>query len=195
MTSARSVGEVMPAKAILVPGDVALRVRQEVVELVVGPGAALLLQRGRVLEARLVGALAVDDAPEMRADLVRAALLEAVAGGALLGRGLALVDGGAGQTDRQRLGLRLGRGAAGCLRLRLGQGIAGIARGLGMIDQLGDEARPHGEQQRAERGTRDLVQLERVHSRQLRCGRPEGGEFRAKSSACLCRTLETVEGA
>src|SRR5690242_20206168 len=76
-------------------GDKALGVGDELVEGVEGPFAALGLHRGGEVEAALALALfLVDRAIEVRADLVRATLLEGVAGGALLGGGSALLDGG-----------------------------------------------------------------------------------------------------
>src|SRR6202012_2075515 len=65
--------------------DKTLRVVDELVEVVIGPGAALGLHRGREVEAAAFALLVADDAVEVRADAIRAALLEGVAGAALLG--------------------------------------------------------------------------------------------------------------
>ena len=84
----------------------------EVVERLKCPVATLALERCRVVEAFMGGDRAADDAVKIGADLVRAALFEAVAGLALLGRSLALGRIGLGQEDRQRLGRSGGFGAA-----------------------------------------------------------------------------------
>src|SRR6185437_3559058 len=69
--------------------DVAARIGEELVELVPGPGAALRLHGSRIIEPRLCIALPADDAPQVGTDLVRAALLERMAGEADLGGSLA----------------------------------------------------------------------------------------------------------
>src|SRR5947208_1450250 len=63
----------------------ALGVGDELVEIVKGPGAALAFHGSREVETAALAALLVDDAVEVRADAVGAALFEGVAGGALLG--------------------------------------------------------------------------------------------------------------
>src|ERR1700730_15143770 len=71
-----------------------LRIGQELVQIVIGPGAALGLHAGREVEATPALALLVaDNAVEVGTDAVRTILLEGVAGGADLCRRLALVDG------------------------------------------------------------------------------------------------------
>ena len=63
-----------------------LRILDEVVELLSGPGALLgFLIAGRIVEAGVGPLLAADDALEIGADQVPAALVEGVAGHALLG--------------------------------------------------------------------------------------------------------------
>src|SRR3954447_22921652 len=95
-------------------GDVPAWIGQELVELLQRPATARSLHRAGIVETRLAGALAADHAPEIRSDLVRAALVEAVAGLALLGRFLAAVHIGAGQEFAQRLLLLL----LACWRVR-----------------------------------------------------------------------------
>ncbi len=86
ITSARCESARQTGKGHVGAGDVAARVLQKLVEFVEGPGAALGLHRRREVEAAAAGAaLVADDVVEVRADAVRAALLEGVAGGALLG--------------------------------------------------------------------------------------------------------------
>src|SRR3954453_10273949 len=76
-------------------GDETLRIGDELVEVVEGPGAALALHGCREIKAAAsLATVVVDDAIEIWADAVRTTLLEGVAGGALLGRGCALLDGG-----------------------------------------------------------------------------------------------------
>src|SRR5436190_5121257 len=84
----------------------ALGVRNELVEIVERPVAALALHGGGEIEAAFAFALLLaDDAIEVRADAVRAALFEGMAGGALLGGGGALLD----RCGLQQLLDRLGR--------------------------------------------------------------------------------------
>ena len=99
--SARFWASFSPANAILVPAAIALRIGDPRVQLVVGPVAAQALDGVGVGEARGGGDRAADHAPEIRADLGRAALVEVVAGRADLGVGLALLDVGLGQQFRQ----------------------------------------------------------------------------------------------
>src|SRR5580704_5337848 len=69
-----------------------LRIGQELVQIVIGPGAALGLHGCREVEAAAAFALLVaDDAIEVGTDAVRTILLEGVAGGADLRRCLALL--------------------------------------------------------------------------------------------------------
>src|SRR5262249_19840884 len=70
------------------PGNVSARVRQKVVQLRDRPIAALGLHGRRIVEPRLDFGPA-DDAPQVRADFVWAALLERVAGLTDLGDGFA----------------------------------------------------------------------------------------------------------
>src|SRR4029453_535346 len=91
----------------------ALRVGDELVEVVERPVAALGLHRGRKVETAFALALLLaDDAIEVRADAVRAALLKSVAGRALLGGGCALLDGGGLQQFLDRLRRRGGGSTA-----------------------------------------------------------------------------------
>src|SRR5882672_5664870 len=90
---------------------IALRVGQELVELVEGPVAALGLQRGRVVEAGHGRLRPTDDVPEIGAHLVGTALLEAVAGDAGLGGGFAALGARTREQHLDRLGSGRGRGA------------------------------------------------------------------------------------
>ncbi len=79
------------------------------IQIVEGPGSALGLQGCRIIEAGDSPLGAVDDAEKIRADPVRTAFFEGMAGRALLGRRLALFRVGACKPYRERLGrLRLG---------------------------------------------------------------------------------------
>src|SRR5450432_1080322 len=94
------------------PRNEALRIVDELVEVVDGPGAALALHRGREVEVAPLALLVADDAIEVRADAILVALREGVTGLALLGRGGALFDGGSLQQLLDWLG-RCGRGFLG----------------------------------------------------------------------------------
>src|SRR5579864_5021582 len=76
------------------PGHESLRAGQELVEVLIGPGAALALHAGGEVEAAALALVVADDAPEIRTDPVRLALRKGVAGLALLGRRLALLHRG-----------------------------------------------------------------------------------------------------
>ena len=90
---------------MFVPGIIALRIGDELVEVVDGPVAAHCLHRGRIVEAGLGRLRAADHAPEIGTDQVAAALVEGVAGRAFLGRVLAAADIGLGEQllDRRLL--------------------------------------------------------------------------------------------
>jgi hypothetical protein len=91
--------------------DVAARVGQEPVEILVGPLhplLALLAHGGRVVEVAVDDVVA-DHVPEVRADLVGGALREVVARRALGDRGLALLDARHLQPVGDRHHLRRGR--------------------------------------------------------------------------------------
>src|SRR6202012_641888 len=76
-------------------GNERLRIGQELVQVVIGPGATLGLHGSREVEATAALALLVaDDAVEVGTDAVRTVLFESMTGGANLGRRLALLDGG-----------------------------------------------------------------------------------------------------
>src|SRR6202012_678828 len=93
------------------------RLGQELVEVVIGPGAALGLHASREIEAAAAFTLLVaDDAVEIRTDMVGAVLLEGVAGQADLRGSLALLD----RSGLQQLLDRLRRRRRGCLGVALG---------------------------------------------------------------------------
>src|ERR1700716_603302 len=81
-----------------------LGVGEELVEVLVGPGAALGLHRGREIKAASLAFVVADDAEEIRTDTVGAALFEGVAGGAFLRRSSTLLDGGGLEKLLDRLG-------------------------------------------------------------------------------------------
>ena len=133
----------------------------EGVQGLVGPVAALGLHARRVVEALVRGDGASDDAVEVRADLVRPALLEGVAGGAFLG--LSLTLGGSA------LARRTGSGSAGAAAAARtgGSGLfrsrkvitwnGGLVRGK---QAAGDNVDADHEEERAENGARDLIGLD-----------------------------------
>src|SRR5918993_4703028 len=141
-------------------GSGALGVENEVVERLVGPLAALALQGRRIVEAPMRGQGAADHPVEVRADLVRAALLEGVAGGALLGRSLALGRIGLGEENRERLGRGCRSGAGGCAFFGGREVIAGNGRLLRREQAAGDDVDADHEKKRAEHGARDLIGLD-----------------------------------
>src|SRR5262245_4161065 len=83
--------------------DEALRIGDELVEIVVGPGAALGLHRGGEIETAALALVVADDAKEVGTDAVGTVLLEGVAGLADLDGRLALLDGGGLQELLDRL--------------------------------------------------------------------------------------------
>src|ERR1700687_6306610 len=96
--------------------DKALRIGDELVEVLVGPGAALGLHGGREIEPAILAFMVSDDPVKIRTAAVGAALLEGVAGGAFLRRGSTLLDG----SGLQKLLDRLGRWGRGFLAAALG---------------------------------------------------------------------------
>ena len=113
MMSARSSGFLRPANAILVPGAQLLRVGEEGVEVLVVPGALLPGQRARVAKPSTEAMSRPTTPHSVRADLGGAALLEAVAGGAL-------------RAPPSRPRRRRPRRAAGESRAARGGGCAGL---------------------------------------------------------------------
>src|ERR1700687_1743982 len=73
--------------------DKALRIGDELVEVLVGPGAALGLHGGREIDPAILAFMVSDDPVKIRTDAVGAALLEGVAGGALFFPGSHLLAG------------------------------------------------------------------------------------------------------
>ena len=130
--SARSLARGMPAKLMLVPGTDAARILQIDVEILERPIALLRLHRRRIVEAGLRRLRPPDDTPEVRADPVRLALAEGVAGHAFLGGVLAAADVGAGKADWQRI-VGHGRAGLGAGRRLLGNRdlVAGLGRRMG----------------------------------------------------------------
>src|ERR1700694_1757984 len=89
--------------------DKALRIGDELVEILVGPGAALGLHGGREIEPASLAFMVSDDPVKIRTDAVGAALLEGVAGRAFFFPGATLLDG----SGLQKLLDRLRRGGGG----------------------------------------------------------------------------------
>src|SRR6185295_19102203 len=124
------------------------------------------LRGSREIEAATTGTLClVDDAVEVRTNAVRAALLEGMAGRALLGGGGALLDRG----GLQQLLDRLGRscrflGAAVRSVLLHGNLEAGLFRHRRRENRMSGKARHQHENAGAEDGTDDLVEFEGVHN-------------------------------
>src|SRR4029077_6516847 len=101
-----------PRKAHLGARREGLRIGEELVEIIDSPVAPLALERRRIVEPFL-RLRAPADAVEVRADAVRLAFAESMAGGALLRRVRALVHGRAGEQLFDRFVRLLGRRAAG----------------------------------------------------------------------------------
>ncbi len=124
-----------------------------------------------------------DDVPEVRADLVRSALLEGVAGLAL-GDVLRTVVGAGGLEpvgDRGDLGL------CRCLALALAgfrhrDHVAGLFGDARRVDRLGDDTHHHDTQRGAEHGAGNLVEFE-VHLPRVPAARPTGASGRRAPSA------------
>ena len=112
MTSARSVALEMPAKPIEVPGTKPFGLLRNLLRSSIVHVAALRLHGSGIVEAGLMPTFPADDAPEMRADLVRATLLKRMTGQAFFGGGLAALDVCVGKQGLDRLG-RLDRGDLG----------------------------------------------------------------------------------
>src|SRR5450432_1587046 len=73
-------------------GNEALRIGNELVKVVVGPGAAFGLHRRREIEPASFASMVANDPEKIGADAVGAALLEGVAGGAFFCSGGTLFD-------------------------------------------------------------------------------------------------------
>ena len=162
--SARLLSSASPPKVIFVPGDIGRRLGQELVEVVVGPIAALRLHSFRIAEPGERALRASDDAPERRTDPDRAALVEGMAGLADLGVRLALGDLGLGELHGEGdLGRRFRRGRG---RLRPGgQGVAGLHCSVRRIDRVGKHAQSHRAEQGAQHRQRELVAISGFHTR------------------------------
>jgi len=140
------------------------RLGQELVEIVVGPIAALRLHCVRIIEPGDRALRAPDDAIQRRTDLDRAAFFEGMAGLADLGVGLTLADVGLGQLDGER---RLGRGRSnGRGRLAgAGEGVAGLQGSVWRVDRVGKDAQCHRAEQDAQHRKGELVAIRCFHTR------------------------------
>src|SRR4051812_43311479 len=159
-------------------GNEALRIGDELVEVVERPFAALALHGGGEVEASLALALLLaDGAVQVRTDAVGAALFEGVASGALLGGGSAALRGSGLQQLFDRLGRR-GRGfLASAMRLFLhGDLEARLFRNPRRENRTGGKTRHQKQNAGAEDGTEDLVEFEGVH-----CGSGSSPEGRRKA--------------
>ena len=158
----------MPAKPIAVPGTKPFGLARNLLRSSKRPLAALGLHGGREIEAALALALLlVDDAEEVRADPVRAALFEGVAGRALLGGAGALFDGGGLQQFLDRLGRRSGgfrqRRQRGSSFTAISKpGFSGLWR---RENRVGGKARHQHDEAGAENGADNFIEFEGVHSR------------------------------
>src|SRR5439155_21062851 len=141
----------------------ALGVRDELVEVVVGPGAALGLQGGGEIEPASLALMVADDAVKIRTHAVGAALLEGMASGAFLGRSSALLDRCGLQKLLDRL-RRRGRGflAAWCFFLH-GDLVTRLFRRLGREQRAGGEVRDQENKAGAENRTENFIEFEGVH--------------------------------
>src|SRR4051794_251092 len=148
-------------------GNKALGIGDELVEVVIGPVAALALHGGGEIEPAAARTLRlVEDAVEVRSDAVGAALFEGVAGAALLGGGGALLDGCGLQQLLDRFGRRGGfLGGAAVRSVFLPGGLeARPFRHHGRENRMSGKARHQNENAGAEEGTENLVEFEGVHS-------------------------------
>src|SRR6516164_4572575 len=135
-------------------GDEALGIGDELVQVVIGPGAALGLHRSREIEAAALTLVVADDAVEIGSDAVRTVLLEGMTGGALLRRSGALFDGSGLQQFLDRLGGRGGRFLAGTTPGLLGGNRKAWLFRLRRSEQrLGGKARHQQKEAGAEHGT------------------------------------------
>ncbi|MGY4342605.1 hypothetical protein ACVWW3_007511 [Bradyrhizobium sp. LM2.9] len=167
MTSARSESFGMPAKPMAVPGMKPFGLAMNLLRSSNVQVPPLGLHGGREIEPASFTPGLADDAKEIRTDAVRAALLEGMAGAALLGGGGALLDRGGLEQLFDRLGGRSGGGAFlavagvflhGDLKARL-------FRHLGREQRTRGEARHQQDETGAEHGTENFVEFERVHFR------------------------------
>src|SRR5207237_9692691 len=141
--------------------DEALRIGNELVEFVVGPGAALALHGRREIEtAAVLAPLVADNPVKVRTDAIRAALLEGVAGTAFLRRSSSLFHGGGLQQLLDRLG-GCGRGfLAPTMCLLLDRDFETRLRGhMRRKKRPGGEARHQQNKAGAENSTEDFVEL------------------------------------
>jgi hypothetical protein len=98
---------------------------------------------------------------EIRPDLIGAALLEGVAGSALLGRGLTLGDVGAGEKNGKRLGRSGGSTGTGGSAFFRGREVITWNGGLmGRKQAAGDDIDADHEEKRGENGACDLIGLD-----------------------------------
>src|SRR4051794_36584255 len=147
--------------------DEGLRIGNELVEVVVGPGAALPLHGRREIETPAVLApLVANDPVKVRTDTIGATLLEGVAGTAFLRRCGTLFHGGGLQQLLDRLG-GCGRGFLGpamCLLLYR-DFEAWLRRHMRRKKRPGGEARHQQNKAGAENSTENFVELKGVHWR------------------------------
>ena len=103
----------------------------------------------------------------MRADLVRAALLDAVAGGALLElRGAGLDVGRLQQRGDRRIFRGGGSGVSAFTRLGGDDHVARLLRRFGMEQRFRQQTAAEQDEDGPEHGSEDLVGLERIHGRE-----------------------------
>src|SRR5260221_2309706 len=180
-------------------GNVTLRVGDELAEVVIAPGAALGLHGRREIEPASLALVVTDDAEQVRADAVGAALLKRMAGGALLGGGRALFDGGGLEQFLDRLGWRRGFLAPPLVSLFLhGNLKARPFRHPWRKKCTRGQARHQEQNAGAEDGTDHFIKFEGVHSGSgSRAGRSTEGRQNGRGFASGIRlsrrTLSRVE--
>src|SRR5207237_8710120 len=136
----------------------------ELVEVLIGPGAALGLHGSGEIEAAALTLLVADDAIKIRADAVGTVLFKGVARLALLRRGLALFNGSRLQQLIDRLGWRRGFLGGTARRLFLhGNFETRLLRHHGRKDRTGGGARDEENKAGAENRAEGFIELEGVH--------------------------------
>ena len=113
--------------------------REERVEIVVGPIAALGLHPVRVIEPRVRTLRASDDAIERRTDLDRAAFSNEWQVWQISGVGLALATSALASSTAKGISAAAGAGG-GAASLAPGRGVAGLQRSIRRIDRVGKHA-------------------------------------------------------
>ena len=160
-------------KAILVPGTVPFGIGDEYAQTLEIPDTLFGRHGVGEVEALVARDRPVDDVPEIGPDLVLAAFVRGVAGGAFLEHPLPLGGVGVGQQFRHRhrrhlglVGLRLV--VHGVVLLEAGDLVMDHPLVVTMLEfaigREGDEPRRHRGQTRKENRAEDLIQLVGIHA-------------------------------